>query len=217
MDREELRSERYPSKSSGEPSSQVPDTADESVVQPSVGQYEESRREGNTEDHSVGAPHIRQRQYFVADTRSIESRWISGSQRKEIPATRCHSEAGILADTNVQQTDTTDGRGFPSEPSCGGVLGNTLDPGLEGHRGLVGFNDSEGRKREERHSPTSGFWGNADWVYCRDEKYRPVEPGTSPLAARTTNRVGKLRGYGNAVCAEVAKEFVAAYMETRTE
>lgn len=31
-------------------------------------------------------------------------------------------------------------------------------------------------------SPTNGFWRNPDWIRCRDGKWRPVEPGTFPLA-----------------------------------
>jgi len=28
----------------------------------------------------------------------------------------------------------------------------------------------------------AGYWRDADRPYCRDEKWRPVEPGTFPLA-----------------------------------
>ena len=62
---------------------------------------------------------------------------------------------------------------------------------------------------------TNGFWSAADWIYCRDEKYRPVEPGTFPLAHGATARVGRLRAYGNAICAPQAEEFVKAYLEVR--
>lgn len=60
---------------------------------------------------------------------------------------------------------------------------------------------------------TNGFWANADWVGCRDNKFRPVEPGTSPLVDGTTARVGRLRGYGNAINAEAAKAFIGSYMK----
>ena len=64
--------------------------------------------------------------------------------------------------------------------------------------------------------PTSlvrGQWAGADWIFCRDGKYRPVEPGTFPLATRYPNRVGALRGYGNALCAPVAQGFIEAVMD----
>ncbi|MCM7869919.1 DNA cytosine methyltransferase, partial [Enterobacter hormaechei] len=75
----------------------------------------------------------------------------------------------------------------------------------------------------------NGFWRDADWLFCRDGKWRPVEPGTFPLvdgaAARlgrvepgvarvaSSNRVGRLKGYGNAINAQAAAEFIRAYME----
>jgi hypothetical protein len=40
-----------------------------------------------------------------------------------------------------------------------------------------------------------------------------AEPGSSPLATGITNRVGKLRGYGNALTAPVAQGFIEAYIE----
>jgi DNA (cytosine-5)-methyltransferase 1 len=63
--------------------------------------------------------------------------------------------------------------------------------------------------------PTGGFWSDADWIYCRDGKWRPVESGTLPLAARVPARVGRLRGYGNAIVAPLAAEFIKAYLESQ--
>jgi DNA (cytosine-5)-methyltransferase 1 len=59
----------------------------------------------------------------------------------------------------------------------------------------------------------NGYWSGADWVFCQDQKYRPIEPGSAPLATGVTNRVGKLRGYGNALTAPVAQGFIEAYLE----
>ncbi len=63
--------------------------------------------------------------------------------------------------------------------------------------------------------PTNGFWRDADWLFCRDGKWRPVEAGTSPLAHGAPSRVGRLRAYGNAINVEAAKVFIESYMETR--
>ncbi|MFK3857790.1 DNA cytosine methyltransferase [Agrobacterium pusense] len=62
--------------------------------------------------------------------------------------------------------------------------------------------------------PTNGLWRDADWLFCRDGKWRPVEPGTFPLAHGATARVGRLRGYGNAINAEQAQGFIEACIET---
>jgi DNA (cytosine-5)-methyltransferase 1 len=70
--------------------------------------------------------------------------------------------------------------------------------------------------RFERTGPTNGLWGSADWLHCRDHKWRPVEPGTFPLAHGAPARVGRLRGYGNAINAEAATVFIEAYLETKT-
>jgi DNA (cytosine-5)-methyltransferase 1 len=67
-----------------------------------------------------------------------------------------------------------------------------------------------GRGEVERPDPTNGFWDSCDWLYCRDGKWRPVEPGTFPLAHGASSRVGRLRAYGNAVDAEATTEFCAA-------
>ena len=57
---------------------------------------------------------------------------------------------------------------------------------------------------------TRGFWADCDWWHARDGKYRPIEPRVFPLAHGASNRVLKLRGYGDAIVAEVAKEFITA-------
>ncbi|EBM3540392.1 DNA cytosine methyltransferase [Salmonella enterica] len=75
----------------------------------------------------------------------------------------------------------------------------------------------------------NGFWRDADWLLCRDGKWRPVEPGTFPLVDGATarlgrvepgvarvassNRVGRLKGCGNAINAQAAAEFIRAYMK----
>ena len=58
--------------------------------------------------------------------------------------------------------------------------------------------------------PTNGLWRDADWLLCRDGKWRPVEPGTFPLAHGAPARVGRLRAYGNAINAEAARVFIEA-------
>lgn len=55
--------------------------------------------------------------------------------------------------------------------------------------------------------------GGADWIYCRDGKYRPVEPGSFPLADGSPARVGRLRAYGNAIKPWPAAEFITAFLD----
>lgn len=63
--------------------------------------------------------------------------------------------------------------------------------------------------------PTNGFWRDADWLGCRDGKWRPVEPGTRPLAHGAATRVGRLRAYGNAINVYQAEAFITAYLEAK--
>jgi DNA (cytosine-5)-methyltransferase 1 len=77
-------------------------------------------------------------------------------------------------------------------------------------RGLGGeYSDSRATMRPGQ---TNGHWRDADWLFCRDGKWRPVEPSTSPLAHGSAQRVGRLRGYGNAIVAQAAQAFVESVM-----
>ncbi len=64
-----------------------------------------------------------------------------------------------------------------------------------------------------RPGPTNGHWRDADWLFCRDGKWRPVEPGTFPLAHGAPARVGRLRAYGNALTLGQAQIFIECLME----
>jgi DNA (cytosine-5)-methyltransferase 1 len=51
------------------------------------------------------------------------------------------------------------------------------------------------------------------WLPCRDGRLRPTQSGLQPLATGVPNRVGTLRGAGNAVVPQVAAAFIHAYQE----
>lgn len=63
-----------------------------------------------------------------------------------------------------------------------------------------------------RSNPHNSFWSDADWLGCRDGKFRPVEPGTFPLANGVPERVVRLRGYGNAIVPQAAAAFIRSFM-----
>ena len=77
-----------------------------------------------------------------------------------------------------------------------------------------------------RPSPTNAFWRDADWLFCRDGKWRPVEPESFPLVDGSTFRMGSgspfegksrqgmLKGYGNAVDAQATIDFIEATLDT---
>lgn len=80
---------------------------------------------------------------------------------------------------------------------------------------------------QDRAGPTNGFWRNSDWLFCRDERWRPVEPGTFPLVDGSAfrmdsgspyagkSRQGILKGYGNAVDAQATIDFIKVCREYR--
>lgn len=181
----------------------------------------------------VGAPHIRDRTYWVANA--------AGRQ--------------LQAGSRIQGARHSAGK--PERPQLPGGLDHTDHPRLEGHPGDGGAAGWQGSQRSIAEAgissrmanlhgdrchqagkcsaapgddgpigdrspstriattgPVNGLWADADWLFCRDGKWRPVEPGTFPLAHGATSRAGRLRAYGNAINAEAAAYFIAAYLES---
>jgi len=137
----------------------------------------------------IGAPHIRQRLYWVANSNggkqgdgSIQRSW----QHRQQPQDRITAER----------------MGYPG--SQGLQVSESQDVARAGRR-------SEGRAASES-SFSSGPWGDS-WLVCRDGKARRVEPSIQPLAHGISKRMGKLRGFGNAIVPQVAAEFIGAFME----
>lgn len=219
----------------------------------------------------IGAPHIRDRLYWVADSRSTGLEGFKlGGQRTDVQrsAAERSGDAGILAHPDLspgEQGRALDGRrdqgsnalAWP-RPGSDGVSGELADTNrqrLDGEQVRLqpGQSRREGVEAAGRGGvggmvdigwpgPLGGFWRDADWLFCRDGRWRPVEPGTFPLAhvlprgmgvidARLRGlaevagldgaslkrakayRVGALRGYGNAIVLEQAARFIECVME----
>ncbi|WP_250467713.1 DNA cytosine methyltransferase [Caballeronia sp. GAFFF2] len=77
-------------------------------------------------------------------------------------------------------------------------------------KGPADATEPRGDGKEHVAGPTNGFWRDADWLLCRDEKWRPVEPRTFPLGDGAPSRVGRLRAYGNAINPHQAAAFIEA-------
>ena len=118
-------------------------------------------------------------------------------------------------------------------------LADASDTGLEGYGRSEEVGGAQGRQESPGHGaahsepdgtdPVNGSWAGADWLFCRDGKWRPVEPGLEPLVDGAATGVGsggdpgveecrrtkearqmRLKGYGNAVNLPQATVFVAA-------
>lgn len=80
-------------------------------------------------------------------------------------------------------------------------------------RQLMVFLDPEGGGEQESPGPTNGFWKEADWLLCGDGCWRPAKPYALPLAPGLPGRMGRMRGYGNALCVPQAQAFVEAFID----
>lgn len=212
-----------------------------------------------------GAPHIRQRLYWLAHSKG----WRGVRECAEERAARARSVDGGLADPGEAERGSRRPRrdGADSGRPCGEPAGCDdarrladcagarslpgAQPGIhcgqEGARARHGELERSGSvsrlanatgerarwqratepggdgthyrvpwansgERGERPGPTNGLWRACDWLGCRDGKWRPVAPGTFPLAPTGTvrNRVGALRGAGNALNVAQAQGFIEA-------
>jgi DNA (cytosine-5)-methyltransferase 1 len=188
----------------------------------------------------IGAPHIRQRLWFVAerlaDAEHNDGRPDEQGWRTEGRTADGRGSADVrLADTDSQDTGgrrvqrprQSDGAGAgaacerPAGLRADGRLADTRDDGSQGrlsgrpNAGRETLDGSAGRGgADSRPSATNGHWRDADWLFCRDGKWRPVEPGTFPLAHGAAARVGRLRAYGNAIVPQAAAEVIGAYLAT---
>jgi len=212
----------------------------------------------------IGAPHKRERLFFVADSNA--HRWNEGLQQVQGELSERSGGDSVNSDVLAHSIDSgqsaSQGRGQGSECTDqrynawgsgedGSTVGNPDSQGLQEHgqprelhlrqsngqnqSGLdidpslsdkpLAFADSSGLReqsesgilREDQAQPDDQSvegCSSTRYVYCRDGKYRqiPTEPALFPLAHGIPNRVGLLRGAGNAIVPQVAAEIIKAVM-----
>jgi DNA (cytosine-5)-methyltransferase 1 len=236
-----------------------------------------------------GAPHIRQRLYWVADSINTGSQGrLSGWQDQEREIVSGHvgcsgtvdgmgnntserleggarqsiqgsvdgltSTSGRMGNTEHDGQPTSEIRRSTSQSETeSGVLqsegsdttqrlGNTEHDGqptssqsrsdAASFRHIKTWTNSTSESEGTSPSRTISEWTDPDWLYCRDEKYRPIKSSIEPLAnglsrgvvrsgdnseaidANNTQeaRVMRLKGYGNAIVPQVASSFIQAFM-----
>lgn len=181
-----------------------------------------------------GAPHIRQRLFWVADaTYKQHQKCLSECRESYRPHSgRSPAEStGYCLSHGLAYTDNDSGERRLSgwqdsqrevvngSSGCGGTdsrLGNSNSSNENTFTGAVAGTNASTTRSGDTASPVNGVWRDADWLFCRDGKWRPVKPGLKPLVNGAPGRVGQLRAYGNAIVAPVAETFIRAYMEAVT-
>ena len=155
---------------------------------------------------SVGAPHKRDRLWFVADASNngagSDSGETSGQGRQSLA-----TEPESLRQNNGPGCS---GR-FDARSAVLNRVANAIHAGPQGHAGNGEDGDQPGRIAEKQNGSA---WAGGVWIDCPDGKQRLVEPGIRLLAHGVPNRVGKLRGYGNAIVPQAAASFIEAFLET---
>jgi DNA (cytosine-5)-methyltransferase 1 len=171
---------------------------------------------------SAGAYHLRNRYWFVADADGGQSgarrgdagevRGISQAQRQPehgaaVSGGSCTKHRGGVADADLARPQ---GRPLLSERAGQRPAGAN---GVE-HATVV----AEREPDDESHAVATGGQarpvpgGAGAWVIGADGKARRVEPGIRLLAHGIPNRVGLLRGFGNAIDPRPAQAFIEAYL-----
>lgn len=148
----------------------------------------------------VGAFHIRQRLFWVANANGMANGSQFGRRQGREPS------AGINALNG-------------SEKTFGGSSWVGFDPC--GNAGIMG--DANRQRRQEQWQPIADGtqhpstelpspWADVEWFPCADGKAKAIKPSIFPLAHGVPNRVGALRGAGNAIVPQAATEFIKAYL-----
>ena len=173
----------------------------------------------------ASSPHIRQRLFWVADAEYQRS-WpnvaeeTQGSGRELVSGrTGARVAVGLAKPASrVRDSRAEHGTLRERDQSWGG--------GVDDGGGVIRVGNAAPERRIEERPNGRGSgggggeegceqrpWDNFDVVPCRDGKGRRVESGTFPLAYGIPARVGRLRGYGNAIVPQVAALFIRSFME----
>lgn len=181
---------------------------------------------------SVGKAHKRDRLWFVAKSNSSDANTVPSiisREEEEKLLSKWDYNAELSSTSNVGDTeydglyetkksgsygkidDRCEERSFGSEQFKGTSdsvnVADTFQSGLEG---VTRYDSTEkGWEEQIRHYTESDTF---EWVECPDGKIRSVKSGIRLLANGFPNRVGILRGFGNAIVPQVAAEFIKATM-----
>ena len=179
---------------------------------------------------SIGAFHKRDRLFFTAkrvayaasyrDSRGL--RQVSGANEEQQKCEEPRKNKTEQCDNgSIASNSVADSFGKRSE-RVGWGRQERITEHSETSDTLGDTDSDRSQQRDEATETTghrdsidsAGFWSDSQTIYCRDGKYRPIptEPALFPLADGIPNRVGILRGAGNAIVPQAAAEIIKAVM-----
>ena len=182
---------------------------------------------------AVNAPHIRQRLYWVSQ--SMEHTNVSHGKRSGLSSgvypQHDHLEGGSpyshMADADHERCDGLDALLRTNEA---GRDTEDLHEASRGGEDRLDLADASIIRRKERERQDGeqdagncgkggldpfrnrSFWFDHIWLTGSDGKSRRSQPGLPLLAHGVSNRVGRLRAYGNAIVPPLAAEVIKAFM-----
>lgn len=172
----------------------------------------------------VGGPHHRQRIWWCAvsladadsgrlppylQPREPPADARRGTSARARPGPEHRSTASDMADPH-----SVDRRTGPRATGARAQAGDSSD---------VGHADRERPQRPSQPDDANGLeaWQTSALIWCLDPVrggvWRRTEPGTFPVAHGVPNRVGRIRGYGNAIVPQVAAAFITAALEAAAD
>ena len=150
---------------------------------------------------SVGAPHIRQRLWWVAER-------LADAERAKWRA--LDSARGTARSDSRGPKDGQEGAGRTRSGGEDGGLGDAVLLGRVEERQDTGGRSERGATEGREQRP----WDNSGLIGCADGHARRIpQSGIFPLAHGIPGRVGQLRAYGNAIVPILAARFIQGYME----
>lgn len=163
----------------------------------------------------VGAPILRQRLWWVASAESERCGEARADRGRPTELAANGGESYGMA--GAVQPGWTQGRpGAGIKSTSGGSFSVSLACGAGQRLEGPGGSERSGVHETDAVGALRSAWSDAEWIPCRDGKWRPAQPGSFPLAHGIPARVGRLRGYGNAIGPEAAARFIQAYIECVT-